>query len=51
MKKEYISPDMQFKLFSTTDILAGSDVVIVPGQGTGWNDSEDETEFIPFAGF
>ena len=47
MKKEYITPDLELRLFLTADILAGSDVVVTPGQGSGAGGNEDETEILP----
>ena len=51
MKKDYFAPQIECHLFHTDDILANSDVVIDIVHGLGWNGKEDETEFIPFAGF
>lgn len=47
MKKEYSSPDFTLRLFLTSDILAGSDIFVKPGQGSGVGGNDDETEILP----
>ncbi len=47
MKKEYITPNLELRLFLNSDVLAGSDVVITPGQGSGAGGNDDETDILP----